>query len=276
VTELALDFGHEAMEPDPLAGAYRPSAPTDPWLRRRGLTWGSSEIATLLLAYELAPLDAQVPAWMRDGATYYQRLGVPKILAWKAGIRVQPKGRDQATLDRGHRLERRVLSRWQYTRAHELVDPRTIQHADELPRRILPLVDRRCPALAVSPDAWAWGHGRREERDFVVVELKSSRYEEPAEPPWGYVQQLRSQMDAMEAERGVLVVGLLETDFDVPEEKRKLLDVVACEVEPDPEETALRYQVAAEAQALVGRLAALAGAVGYSYLIAGLLRQQRG
>lgn len=257
---LDIDFSNEAMEPAPLSDAYQPpvltpSSPVEAWRARRSLTWGSSEVATLLLAYELAPMDAKVAAWMREGATFYQRLGIPKLLAWKAGLRAEP-GRDQAIKDKGNELERRVLTRWQFTDAHKHVDPRTIQHASQIPRNFLPLPDRRCPAIAVSPDAWAFGHGPRSSRDFVDVEVKTTR-DEVTEVPWGYVQQTRTQMDAMAADRGVVVMGVCWLRDDLPEDhESKRLAVFT--VARDERETRVRYAVATEALALTDRLAELA------------------
>ena len=229
------------------------------WLANRAMTWGSSDIAQLMLAYGLAPVDAKVAAWMRDGAAYYQRLHIPKLIAWKSGLMPEPS-RDTAIKDEGNRLEQRVLSRWQFTQAHEHVDPRTVQHATRLPQRILPLVDRRCPAIAVSPDAWAYGHlegeGARARRDFVILEVKTTRDDLDA-APWGYVQQLGSQMDAMSADRGMLLVGVRWLRDDLPDEERYTAPITFA-VPRDADETARRYEVATEALELVGQLGAVA------------------
>lgn len=90
-----IDFGgfsHEAMSVDPLDGVYRGREEKDPWLRRRTWAWGGSELAPLLYAYGLAPLSAAAPAWVIEQAEHYKALGVPKLIAWKAGLRARPKG----------------------------------------------------------------------------------------------------------------------------------------------------------------------------------------
>lgn len=241
----ALDFSHEGMTPPALSDAYAPRDERNPWLARRRLTWGSSEIAPLLQAYGLAPLGAKIPGWVAEQGDEYQRLGVPRIVAWKAGLRARPKS-DEVSKEAGARLERRVLERWRYTEAHRYVDPRTVEHASRLPQSWLPFLDRSCPALAVTPDAWASDYQRR----HVCVEVKCSR-DPMTEPPWGYVHQTQSQMDAMGAERGFLVVGerwLREKD---PEADKRIVTFV---IERDAEATRLRYAVATEALRVVRKL----------------------
>jgi hypothetical protein len=99
-----IDFGgfsHAALTPNPVTD-YRPRESEDPWLMRRTFAWGGSELAPLLYAYGLAPLDAAAPAWVIEQAEHYKALGVPKLIAWKAGLRARPKGdvRSRATARR--------------------------------------------------------------------------------------------------------------------------------------------------------------------------------
>lgn len=214
-----LDMSHEAMEPSPLADCYRPSAPADPWLERRTYAWGGSEVGPLLVAYGLAPHNAILPAWVIDQAEHYQRLGVPKLLAWKAGLRVRPAG-DTKSKDRGSDRERELLSRYRAQQAHLLpgrrrVDPRTIRHADTLPQQFFPFVDRHCHRLAVTPDAWA-----RAARDgeLVMIELKCTyKPISVVRPPWHYRCQLQAEIAACSARYGLLVMGECWIDDAAPD-----------------------------------------------------------
>lgn len=234
----------------------RPSTPRGLWLGRRRLTWGSSEVAPLLLAYGLAPLDAKVAGWQRECAEHYARLGIPKLIAWKAGLAEQPKG-DEKSKEEGNRRERQILTRWQFTSAHEHVDPRTVEHSDVLPRQMLPIVDRNCAAIAVSPDAWAHGYGPADSRELVAVEIKSTR-DEVTEAPWGYVMQTQSQMDAMHATRGLIVMGIRWLREDLDDSERYLATFI---VRQNDHATAMRYAVATEALTLVAEIATFEAAI---------------
>lgn len=202
--ELALDFSHAAMEPPALSDAYRPPAPKDPWLERRTMTIGGSEIGALLAAYGLAPMDAMLPSWLlKENVEHYQRLGIPKMLAQKAGLRRRTKG-DVKTKDAGNALERELLATYRSTLARHRVDPRSIRHADTVPKQWFPLVDRACPALAVTPDAWA----RAVDGELAMIELKCT-FKPLAiiRAPWHYRCQLQAEMAVCGARWGLLVMG---------------------------------------------------------------------
>lgn len=197
-----IDFSAEAMEPGPLDDAYRPCEPADPWLRRRTHAWGASEVGPLLVAYGLHPLGEEIPAWVMDQARHYQRLGVPRLLAWKAGLRARPKG-DKKSKGTGRDRERELYQRFKRGIARRRLDPRKLRHADSVPREWFPLVDRHCTALACTPDAWARA---RRDGSLVAIELKCTFHPTLA-PPWHYRMQLQAQMAAMECRHGLLVVG---------------------------------------------------------------------
>lgn len=201
---IVLDFSNEALTPPALSDAYRPPAPKDPWLDRRGATIGGSEIGALLTAYGLAPLDAILPTWLlEENVAHYQRLGIPKMLAQKAGLRGRPKG-DQKTKDAGNALERELLARYKATIARHRVDPKTIRHADTIPKQWFPLVDRYCSALAVTPDAWA----RALDGELCMLEIKCTfKPLAIVRAPWHYRCQLQAEMAVCGAKYGILVMG---------------------------------------------------------------------
>lgn len=201
---LALDFSNEAMEPPALSDAYRPPAPTDPWLERRTHAIGGSEVGALLAAYGLAPIDAILPSWLlEENVAHYQRLGIPKMLAQKAGLRNRTKG-DVKSKDAGNALERELLGRYRSTIAKRRVDPKTIRHADTLPKQFLPFVDRHCPELAVTPDAWA----KAWDGELAMIELKCTfKPLSIVRAPWHYLCQLQAEMAACGAKWGLLVMG---------------------------------------------------------------------
>lgn len=202
---LALDFSNEAMEPPALSDAYRPPAPADPWLERRTHAIGGSEVGALLVAYGLAPIDAILPSWLlEENVAHYQRLGIPKMLAQKAGLRSRPKGGDQKSKDAGNELERELLGRYRATIAKRRVDPKSIRHASTLPKQFFPFVDRHCPALAVTPDAWA----RALDGELCMIELKTTYHPlAVVRAPWHYLCQLQAEMAVCGARWGLLVMG---------------------------------------------------------------------
>lgn len=202
-TDLALDFSNEAMTPPALSDAYRALPPRDQWLERRTHAFGGSEVGALLVSYGLAPHAAVIPAWVLDQTTHYDRLGIPRLLAWKSGLRSEPKG-DLISMARGSQRERELLARFKATIAKRRVDPKTIRHADTLPKQFYPFVDRRCHRLAVTPDAWARAH----DGELVMIELKTSRKALTiVRAPWHYRCQIQAEMAACGAAYGLLVIG---------------------------------------------------------------------
>lgn len=187
-----------------------------PWLDRRTHAIGGSEVAPLLLAYGLAPLDATYPGWVLDSAEYYKRLGVPKLLAWKSGLQPEPEG-DTTSKDRGNDREVELFQRYRAMVAElpkeaQLVDPKKMRHAQTFPREWFPLVDRHCHRLAITPDAVARDH----RGDLVAIELKTT-FKPCASASWHYLAQLEAEMAAMGAARGIVVVGDQWVADDVPD-----------------------------------------------------------
>ena len=208
----AISCSPEAMEADHLAGAAPVAEPADPWLRRRAHAFGASEAgALLILAGHRHPEDA--PRWVAElarpirvglGGRWVQ---VPRLIARKAGL-AAPAKRTPA-MDRGIELERelfvravRLMVRGALRGGGGLLDPRSMRHAASVPREWLPLVDRECPRLAATPDAWA--------RDIldrhVAVELKTN-VRPIVDLPWHYRAQVLVQCSTMAAESGCLIAG---------------------------------------------------------------------
>ncbi len=239
-----LDFSDQAMTPSALADCYRPSEQKDPWLRRRTHAWGGSEVAPLLVGYGLAPLSASLPGWVLEQAEHYKRLGTPRLVAWKAGLRGRPKG-DTLAKKRGRDRERELLVRWRSSLAGRRVDARTVRHADTVPRQFFPLVDRYCHRLAVTPDAWARAH----DGSLVAIECKCTYYAPILGVPWHYYVQLQAEMATMEADHGLLVVGEQWVDENEPDGP-----VRAFVVMPDASTVYLIRAVCVEAWALVEAL----------------------
>lgn len=238
-------FTNEALSVDPL-DAQRPREAEDPWLRRRTHAWGGSELAPLLYAYGLAPLDAGAPGWVIEQAEHYKTLGVPKVVAWKAGLRPRPKGdvRSQTT---GANRERELLARYKRTIARRRVRPESIRHADTVPREWFPLVDRHCTRIAVTPDAWA--RSARADGGLVAIELKCTYRGGTLALPWHYRVQLQAEIAAMDAVGGILVVGDGWIDDREPDGP-----VRAFPVAPDARTIDLSRTVAIEAWSLVEAL----------------------
>lgn len=194
VTDPALDMSHEAM--------YAPAAEpreADPWLVRRRESFGASEIGALYLALRLRAPEPSDPKYLLDAAA--------RLFAVKAGIR-KAAGGSRATAG-GQARERDVLREW-VSRAciGTRVEPWTVQHADVIPREYLPLVDRYCPRLSCTPDAF----GRDDADRLCHVELKTTWKKHDARHDsalwWGYRLQVQAGMAVTAASSGALVVGL--------------------------------------------------------------------
>lgn len=239
----ALDFASLDEPPAALSDAYRGSDERDPWLRRRTHAWGGSEVAPLLTAYGLAPLDATSPRWVTEQAEHYKRLGIPKLIAWKSGLRARPKG-DVVSMSRGNDREKELFDRYRLGLARRRVDPRSMRYADRFPREWFPLVDRRSHRLAVTPDAVARDH----QGGLVAIELKCT-FKECSALPWHYRAQLEAEMATMEAVGGLLVVGERWVDDTSPDGP-----IRAFAVRPDPQFAELLRLVCIEAWHVVTEL----------------------
>src|SRR5690606_20002131 len=105
----------------------------------------------------------------------------------------------------GHNREHELYLRYRAGVAKARVNPKSMRYVNTLPREFLPFVDRECPHLAVTPDAWACA--ARDGR-LVMVELKCT-YKLIVIPcaPWHYRCQLQAEIGACGASYGLLVMG---------------------------------------------------------------------
>jgi len=178
------------------------------WLARRAGCFGASDIPALMIA--IGGCDEPAPRYLANRAKAISRgpgKGLPRIIAEKAGI-VSPLSAGAAA-SRGTARERELLAHWRTLIEHEQADDcsasivaSSITHADALLRCAWPLVDRRCPRLAATLDAWAHdGIG-----SHVVLELKCSATERP-QLPWYWRAQVLAQLAVAGADYGLLVCG---------------------------------------------------------------------
>lgn len=187
--DLSLDLDTVAAQ------AASVSRARDPWLERRNGGWGASEIASLLLAY-----DRSESEW-RDARQYHRddaaisRWGVPLIVARKAGLSAKKKA--SRVMQRGNDLERTLIETWARESGYD-----GVQHADDAPREWYPLVDRTCPVLTATPDAWCRGPSG----ELLVVEAKCTT-DYPRGLAWYWRVQVSAQIAVEAASAGVLVCG---------------------------------------------------------------------
>ncbi len=210
MTDLALDMATVDGQLAEAAEAAVVSPPTDPWLARRALGFGASDMPALLLALGAVPVGVYSPKYIADRAkTTRNTFGLPRIIAEKAGL-VEPKAAGTAA-GVGSRRERELLAAWRdllarrcyYDEAVEsLLLAETVTHADTVLRCCWPMVDRHAPVLTATLDAWC-----RDGIDSdVVVELKCSATPRP-EMPWHWRAQVIAQLAVTGADYGVLVCG---------------------------------------------------------------------
>lgn len=164
----------------------------DPWLERRGLGFGASEVATLLIALGRRS-DVGAPKYVVENAR--------KLLAVKAGLR-RPSKVGRAARE-GNRSERALIAAWTADAACMVRDQLvSVTHADAAPRSFWPLVDRHCPRLTCTPDGWA----RDRFGSDVIVEAKCTTAPIAA-PHWYWMTQVQAQLAVSACEWGVLVIG---------------------------------------------------------------------
>lgn len=184
--------------------------PESAWLARRSERWGASEVPTLLAWRGAIDVD-RCPAYLREDLEPSRYgAGIPRFLARKAGLTARKK--TGAAARRGSERERELLATWVRLLVHGEaacdVLPSTVRHADSIPHEWLPIVDRECPHLAATPDAWG--------RDLytsalVAIELKCSMGHGRDErvlasvPHWE--AQVHAEIAALGAASGVLVIG---------------------------------------------------------------------
>lgn len=188
--DLALD--HETI--DRQIGESHHAAPAEPWLARRALTIGASDVPACLIAYG---------GETREGRRYHAESArivstrhgeMPAFVAVKCGLR---KGKKRSSaMAAGSRREVALL------RAAEPQIGATVSLATDAPREWYPLIDRYCPALSCTPDAWA----RDWLGELVAVEAKCTR-DHPRELPWWFEAQVQAQIAVMSAASGLLVCG---------------------------------------------------------------------
>lgn len=202
-----LDFSIDAMsEPLPPPGQQSPDAP-DTWLTRRALGFGASDMPALLLALGL--VNAHAPKYLTDRTRKTNRTrGYPRVIAEKAGL-VEPSGVGKAA-HRGAARERELLEQWRQKLIHgqfgcdaeRMLDPSRIRHSDVAMRCAMPWVDRHCPALTATLDAW----GDDVLGNEVAIELKCSASER-VDLPWYWQAQVMAQLAVTGASYGILVCG---------------------------------------------------------------------
>lgn len=187
------------------------SADREAWLERRGLGIGGSDVPAILIALGRRSID-DAPDWMRQRARHVAIRGdiagietTPRIFAEKAGIVAPLKAGPAAA--RGTDREGELVDGWRSLIAHgqgreheTLLVAHSIRRA--APSRIFPLLDRHCPRLCVTPDAWA-----EDITDgFVVVQAKCT-YGEARSLRWYWRDQVQAEIAAQGADWGVLVCG---------------------------------------------------------------------
>lgn len=203
---LSCDFGvMDAQLAEPVAVA----PPADPWLARRSLGFGASDVPALLLAAGLRTADG-CPGYLTDKARVTNRTcGVARLFAEKAGV-VAPLKVSSAA-DKGTAREREVLATWRHMLARgvyydeaieSLVLPDRLMHADAMLKSAWPLVDRHAPTLSATLDAWGWDALGAE----FVVEIKCSATARPA-LPWWWRDQALAQLAVTGADFALLVCG---------------------------------------------------------------------
>lgn len=209
MTDAALDFSLDGMDAQLAEAGPLLAPPADPWLARRSLGFGASDVPALLLAAGLRSADG-CPGYLADKAKPTRSTrGLPRLIAEKAGI-VAPKKVGSAA-QRGTERERELLSAWRDLLVREVyydvaaegaVLPDRITHADALLKSAWPLVDRYAPSLSATLDAWAWDALDLE----LVVECKCSATER-REIPWWWRDQVMAQLAVTGAAYGLLCCG---------------------------------------------------------------------
>ena len=183
-----LDFA--SLTPG-LVPEAEPVPVVDPWLSRRLLGFGCSELAALFVALGLRAVDG-LPKYAADDA----RL----LFSRKVSGRQKKAG---AAAAGGSAAERDLLRRWVDDGCPGSdVEPWTVRHSDEAPREWYPLVDRYEPRLLCTPDAW----GFTPTGALVAVEIKTS-WERRYARPWSHALQVQGEMAVMGAAHGLVIAG---------------------------------------------------------------------
>lgn len=244
----ALDFaGLDTWTPDP----EEVPPPADPWLARRGLAWGASEMAMVMVATGRAEA-AQLPRWAQDRVRVTNRTrGVPRIIAEKAGI-VRPRKAGRAA-ELGTEREVELLRAWQgeiargaYALEEEArLEAESVTHASAVPREWMPLQVRGGVMIAATPDGWA----RDVAGSLYDVELKCTGAVNDL--AWSWRVQVQAQGLATGSAGAFVVAGEWWAV-----EARERGRVLRAFVEPDLEMRREMVQAAREAWSMVEALRA--------------------
>lgn len=194
------------------AKASETYAPEDPWLARRQMHVGGSDVPVALIAMGLMRAPTNTPQYItKRTKAYRQTNGQPRIVYEKAG-KVAPY-RAGAAAAVGSRRELELLEEWKRVAKsdplphEEELDTDTAVHASQLPQEWFPLVDRHAPSLAVTPD----GLVRTKTGELVCLEMKCSakgmsRFVDGL--PWYWNAQACALVAAQGIKRCLVVIGL--------------------------------------------------------------------
>jgi hypothetical protein len=195
----------ERMHAEPIDMATLDDAPParapDPWLSRRKLLWGASDLPLLFASrgwLSTGDLTKTQCAELQDN-----RAGIPRYLARKAGLMGDRKGQSQAkTLA----SELKLLETWtpRYALAAG-VDPASVRHASSWPQEWMPLRDAECDSLGATPDAY----GRDVYDGTLVMADCKCPPDDDAWSRWGkrWSVQMQGQMAVTRASRALVIVG---------------------------------------------------------------------
>lgn len=162
--------------------------PANPWLARRLMTFGASEIHALMIALgEERPTDA-TPAYTVKLAS--------KLFGLKAARRLPEK--DTSVTEAGKDAEVELLDAWSSDPFSRW--PRAVHAASTTPESWYPLVDRFCPRLSCTPDAWCVGNGDN-------VQIKTDVPGDLEGPTRGHFLQVQAEMAVLGARRTLIVYG---------------------------------------------------------------------
>lgn len=164
--------------------------PRDPWLERRMLTIGASEVPALYLAMGLVVPEEEPPKWLAKLAT--------QLLASKATGKA-PASRADGAAARGNDVEEELLEEWNSDPFNGW--PR-FHHSKVAPREWFPLVDRRCPKLSCTPDAWTWQRGR-----YINGQVKATVRLDATLGSWYHRLQVQAEMAVLDSDRSLLIYG---------------------------------------------------------------------
>lgn len=177
--DLTCDFDSLPRKPLPL--------PDDPWLVRRLMSFGASEIYALLIA-----LGDERPTEATPGYT----LKLARKLIGLKVLRRLPE-EDTSVTRAGKDVEIELLEEWSRDPFNRF--PRGL-HASITPPHWYPLIDRFCPRLSCTPDAWSVGPGDN-------IQIKTDRDGELQGVTRGFYLQVQTEMAVLAASRTLIVYG---------------------------------------------------------------------